>query len=101
MPTSVTTICYGNGKFVSTYTLESNIFIYSTDGINWTEGTISETSRRWASICYGNGKFVTIEWDSHNGRGNNYFYFAYSTDGINWTEKHLSVTEICGGYLLW
>ena len=100
MSTSISTICYGNGKFVSTYVLKSNTFAYSTDGINWTEGTISETSRKWASICYGNGKFVTIEWKSHD-IGDNYFYFAYSTDGINWTEKHLSVTEICGGYLLW
>ena len=52
----------------------SNIFAYSTDGINWTESTISSTNRWWISVCYGNGKFVAVAYNSN--------YFAYSTDGI-------------------
>ena len=53
-------VCYGNGKFVAV-AQNSNYFAYSTDGITWTEGTISSTSRQWSSVCYGNGKFVTVE----------------------------------------
>ena len=60
-----------NKKFV-TVAQGSNYFAYSTDGINWTEGTISSTSRNWMSVCYGNGKFVTVA-DSG--------YFAYSNLG--------------------
>ena len=52
---------------------------------NWTEGTISSTSRNWISVCYGNGKFVTVAYNSN--------YFAYSTDGITWTEGTISGTN--------
>ena len=51
-------VCYGNDKFVVVG--GSNYFAYSTDGINWTEGTISNTNRSWWSVCYGNGKFVAV-----------------------------------------
>ena len=77
-------VCYGNGKFVAVAS-QSKYFAYSMDGINWTEGTISDTSRKWRSICYGNDKFVTIAYDSN--------YFAYSTDGMNWTEGTISDTS--------
>ena len=50
----------------------------------WTESTISDTSRNWYSVCYGNGMFVAIAFDSN--------YFAYSTDGINWTETNNRLT---------
>ena len=76
-------VCYGNDKFVAVG--YGSYFAYSTDGINWTEGTISSTSRDWLSVCYGNGKFVTVAWSSN--------YFAYSTDGINWTEGTISNTS--------
>ena len=61
-----------------------NYFAYSTDGITWTEGTISDTSRNWNSVCYGNGKFIAIASST---------VFAYSTDGINWTEGIISDTS--------
>ena len=77
-------VCYGNGKFVAVAN-NTNYYAYSTDGINWTEGTISDTNRYWNSICYGNGKFVVIDWNSTN-------IIAYSTDGINWTEGTISST---------
>ena len=76
-------VCYGNDKFVAVDS--SNYFAYSTDGMNWTEGTISSsTGRKWSSVCYGNGKFVTIDSSSISS------YFAYSTDGITWTEGMIS-----------
>ena len=71
------------GKFV-TVAYNNKYFAYSTDGINWTESTISSTSRYWKSICYGNDKFVVVAYQSN--------YFAYSTDGINWTEGTISST---------
>ena len=55
------------------------------DGINWTESTISSTSRLWNSICYGNGKYVAVALNSN--------HFAYSTDGITWTEGMISSTS--------
>ena len=77
-------VCYGNDKFVAV-AVNSNTFAYSTDGINWTEGTISSTSRSWCSVCYGNDKFVAISNSSN--------YFAYSMDGITWTEGTISDTS--------
>ena len=70
-------------KFVAV-AWSTNTFAYSTDGINWTEGTISDTSKSWESICYGKDKFVTV------GYGNT---FAYSMDGNNWTEGSISSTK--------
>ena len=52
---------------------------------DWTEGTISSTSRRWISICYGIGKFVAVANESN--------ILAYSSDGINWTEGTISSTS--------
>ena len=71
-------ICYGNGKYVALdcYYLGRNIFAYSTDGINWTQGTMP-ASTFWRSVTYGNGKFVAVTESSIS---------AYSTDGINWTQ---------------
>ena len=66
----------------------TNIFAYSTDGMNWTESTISDTNRYWESVCYGNGKFVAV-----TGEGYDTNIFAYSTDGVNWTEGTISETS--------
>ena len=65
-----------------TVAYNSNYFAYSTDGITWTESTISDTSRYWQSVCYGNGKFVAVASSTN--------IFAYSTDGITWTEGMIS-----------
>ncbi len=71
-------VCYGNGKFVaiSGYSSSSNVFAYSSDGINWTQGTISK--QWWYSVCYGNGKFIAVAYNSN--------ILVYSTDGITWTQ---------------
>ena len=55
------------------------------DGINWTEGIISDTERDWSSVCYGNDKFVAITFNNN--------YYAYSTDGIHWIEGTISDTS--------
>ncbi len=84
-------ICYGNDKFVAV-AQDSNVFIYSTDGITWTEGFLP-SDRNWYSICYGNGKFVVMTFNDR--------YFTYSTDGITWTLGSFSSsrywTSVCYG----
>ena len=77
-------ICYGNGKFVAigmytsnTGNYDHNAYVYSSDGINWTQGALP-SSQHWYYVCYGNGKFVAIASNSNK--------FAYSTDGITWTQ---------------
>ena len=67
----------------------SNYFAYSTDGITWTEGTISGTSRLWYSVCYGNGKFVAAAGGQF---GASSIYY-YSTDGINWSISNLKSSK--------
>ena len=86
-------VCYGNDKFVAV-ARNDNTFAYSTDGINWTEGTISSTNRCWQSVCYGNDKYVVVGFNEDSEynliSGND---FAYSTDGITWTEGTISSTS--------
>ena len=77
-------VCYGKDKFVAIANGNKQ-FAYSTDGIDWTVGTISSTTRNWTSVCYGKDKFVAVA-DSSN-------VFAYSYDGITWTEKTVGNTN--------
>ena len=72
-------ICYGNEKYVAV-AYNSNVFAYSTNGINWTESNNGIGNKYWSSICYGNGKYVAVALLSNT--------FAYSTNGINWTETN-------------
>ena len=86
-------VCYGDGKFVAIGSLidifnykdvSSSFFAYSTDGINWTQGTMP-SKQDWWSVCYGNDKFVAVVNGSNT--------FAYSTDGITWTEGTLPSSQ--------
>ena len=82
----VNKIVYGNTKFVAVgegLSNSSNI-LYSTDGINWSEGMISSFPYNWVDIKYINGKFYALgdKWD-YNGAG--YRIISYSSNGINWT----------------
>lgn len=90
LPTTHTKYCnydkivYGNNTFValaSAYDSSEahSYFIYSIDGINWTEKYVS--NREWQDICFGDNKFVAISKDG---------YIAYSTDGISWDNKSIS-----------
>ena len=67
-------VAYGNGKFVAIAN-ESDIAIYSTDGINWSETKLPYNNYR--SVVYGNGKFVAI-------RGEYQEKPIYSEDGVTW-----------------
>ena len=51
------------GKFV-TVAYNNKYFAYSTDGITWTEGIISDTSRNCQSVCYGNSSLNISYGDS-------------------------------------
>lgn len=70
-------IFFGNGVWIA---CKSNIIAYSTDGISWTETTISGLSGSLAYISYGSGKFIVMS---------NYYWTAevvYSTTGTSgWT----------------
>ena len=56
-------VCYGNGMFVAV-AQNTNIAVYSTDGITWTQTTMP-VSNNWYSVCYGNGKFVAVAYNSN------------------------------------
>jgi len=73
-------IFYGGGKFLGFISGNSNVIVYSTDGINWTSVANLPTSTTWYGVTYGNGKFVAIGNEAT----------AYSTDGISWTAGNMS-----------
>ena len=76
-------LTFGNNILIATKRNgEYNYIARTTDGVNWTIVTISNTSRNWYSAVYGANKFVLFS----NG------YIAYSTDAINWTEKANAIT---------
>jgi hypothetical protein len=68
-------IKYGNGVFVALSETESNQFIYSKDGINWSLGNLTGNLTILA-FTYGGGIFLAIP-------SNNDAIFSY--DGINWS----------------
>ena len=49
----------------------------STDGINWTPGTVPAGSQ-WYSVAYGNSTYVAISYSGSN-------VVMTSTDGVTWT----------------
>ena len=56
LPATIKKLKSGDVVAVDTkYTSNSTIDAINND---WTEGTISSTSRNWYSLCYGDGKFV-------------------------------------------
>lgn len=73
---------YGNGVFVAVG--QSNIIIYSSDGINWNESTPAD------SIDY-----ITITFDGTNflAYGATVRKVAISPDGINWTVQTTPTTS--------
>jgi len=83
--------CYGDNKFITIGNTESGSFTdgeltfnYSTDGIEWTNISVSniDTSKHYiCSLCYGNGKFVAIK---------SYSSIIYSNDGFVWNEVDIS-----------
>lgn len=64
-------VVYGNGKYVA---VNYENFAYSTDGINWTYGTLPISA---SGIAYGNGMYCAYGYSDIN--------ICYSTDGVNWS----------------
>lgn len=100
LPTTMSSICYGGGKFVavpSPLTSTSDESIYSIDGMTWTQATLP-AKRRWMSVCYGDGKFVTVSSAAGFSGSNT---AAYSVDGITWIQTTLPAqknwSSVCHG----
>lgn len=78
LPCKVNCVYYLNDKFIA-YTnwdeTGSSSFCYSTDGINWTQGTFPISGYMYEA-AYGNGRYF-IGADSNAP--------LYSEDGINWS----------------
>ena len=74
-------VAYGNDKFVAVGNKAdtSPVSLVSTDGISWTENSLSVGSiTYWKTLIYGAGKFIALPEYANGG--------AYSTDGITWTQ---------------
>ena len=85
--TYLSSITYGDGKFLAVGHLGSSAF--SGDGITWsvTSSLASISSgRSWSSIAHGNGRFIVNEAHSMEPTS----VSAYSTDGINWTQSAMT-----------
>ena len=72
--------------FVAVTGFGTNSFMYSKDGINWTEVSSSLTDTSWASVCWasGLGLFVAV------GSGGS-SQVATSEDGITWQGRSSTV----------
>ena len=53
-------------------------FLYSDNGITWTQGAATVGLKNWESVTSGDGRFVTV---ASNGNSR----MAYSDNGVNWT----------------
>ena len=60
------------------YSQVTNKVAVSSDGITWSNETISATSRSWSRIIWNGTQFLAI--------AENPTYVSISTDGVNWTE---------------
>ena len=72
-----TAVKYGTSvnRFVAISGFSSNKTVYSSDGINWSSGTLP-TAAAWYFLDYGLNKFIAVSASGH---------IAYSNNGINWT----------------
>lgn len=73
---------YGNGKFVVLGS--GSVALYSSDGINWQSGSITNVYSQWNQIIYYNNYFFAA---GRSGDYGNPSVTAYSSDGINWTRQ--------------
>ena len=89
--TSLSSICYGNSKFIVTGNSSNNIFAYSNDGINWTNGisnyytnTINITKFNYNNTVFYDGyKFRILENNSLNS--------FYTTDGSTYSSNNIDI----------
>ena len=69
---------YGNGVYGMIKDVNNKLIVYSSNAIDWTEGTVDITDN-FSSIGFGGGIFVAV-----GGAIGNY---SYSEDLINWTKS--------------
>lgn len=90
--TSITDICYGNGKYIITcgsVNKGTDRYYYSSDGITWIKSTLPISSL-WQTVEYYSDKFFILSGSSETES------YLYSTDGLNWTINPLP--DIGGTY---
>lgn len=75
MPFEITSVAYGNGRFVAT----AHGLVTSTDGVNWTRVPDSPGAR---AIAYGNAGFVAVGGDDDGAA------VWTSADGLSWARRH-------------
>jgi hypothetical protein len=74
-------VAYGNGKYIAVSKLYNKIAV-STDGMTWTEQSISfSTTDSTLHIIYGKDKFIISGYSSS--------YIRESADGITWTQRSI------------
>ena len=78
------TISFNGEIFVYVFT-DTNVFLYSMDGINWQKSESILTSSIWTGVVWGGNKFIAISSSNK---------YAYSVDGINWTEQQFSTSVV-------
>lgn len=81
----INTCTYGNGVFLVFGSSTAGDWLYSTDGINWTNGG-EEYGYMWTSATYNKGKFIVVGeyMDPKRHRIKPTTSYMYSSDGINW-----------------
>jgi hypothetical protein len=77
---------YSIPRFVST---SRQVTLSSTNGINWSTGTLPISQNRYQGIAYGNDRWVTAAGDD----GQRSQVTAYSSDGITWTRATMPANE--------
>ena len=90
-------VSYGNGKYVAIAKAPNDeVWLYSTNGINWTSdhADIFQRSSADISMCYADGKFVAVGGGVIGGQPS----ISYSTDGINWTYANVEEFSDSGGF---
>lgn len=82
-------VTYGANKYVCVAD-KSDKYIYSSDGLTWTEGTLPVSTTN-PSIIYAAGKFIIVTLDNEKNVNNNYSLISlYSTDGVSWQKAYIN-----------
>jgi len=95
----ITSIAYGNGKFVyvSKDKWANDKIAYSSNGITWTPIDVSYVSSNFTlnDITYGNGAFIAVGSDSTTDKG----LILYSSNGSSWSDTKTNNTSLGTDYI--
>lgn len=84
MPSSVgwEDLTFGDGKFVAVgqQGSQANRAMVSTDGVNWTTGTINGADTTWRSVTFSSGQFVAVGFTTPSDDS----AIMTSADGATW-----------------